>query len=95
MAARVSGRPIPHNRAPKMLAQLRAFGGPRLLLVLVLTGVILVVLNPNECGPATALRKLKLLLDGCFHCRIHLAKKHRVTINFHRPKSTLSVVRNI
>ena len=28
LAARVSGRPIPHNRAPKMLPQLRAFGGP-------------------------------------------------------------------
>jgi hypothetical protein len=26
------------------------------LLVLVLTGVILVVLNPNECGPATSIQ---------------------------------------
>ena len=84
----------------KCFRNLELSAGLALLLALVSTGVILVVLNPNEMRPGNqhslrAYARLKLLLDGCFHCRIHLAKKHHVTINFHRPKSTLSGVRNI
>jgi hypothetical protein len=50
-----------------------------------------------DTGRSRAFRfaRLKLLLDDCSHYRVHLSTKHHVTINFHRPKSTLSVVRNI
>jgi len=40
----------------KCLRHLELSAGLALLLMLVLTGVILVVLNPNECGPATSIQ---------------------------------------
>jgi len=95
LAARVSGCPIPHNRAPKMLAPLRAFGGPRSIAHAGFDRRDLGRAKSERMRPSNQHSRLKPLLDGCFHCRIHLAKKHPVTINFHRPKSTLSVVRNI